>query len=107
MLLQGYKSLDEMIGKIGVLRARKGLALKKTANGLDASYIMDSLSCSNDADTFCSGDLDRWGIEMLFGYICYLTMVFCIFGRTWLQHGAIVDNGKTLDDSLLADPQVR
>eukprot|EP01041_Mallomonas_annulata_P004704 gene4704-9324_t len=81
----GYRSLEEIIGKPGVLRARQGLSLKKTASGVDASYIMDSLPCVlNPTENFCNTDEDR----------------------SWLKHGPIVNNGYTLDDKIMEDVEV-
>jgi len=81
----GYKSLDEIIGKPGVLRPRTGLSVKKTSNGLDSTYITDSLFCLMDpTENFCAPDTDR----------------------SWLNHPPVVSNGMTLDDTLLSDEDI-
>ena len=42
----GYKSLEEIIGKPGVIEKRENIKLKKiSSNLLDTSYLMDSLQC--------------------------------------------------------------
>jgi glutamate synthase (ferredoxin) len=78
----GYTSLDQVIGRGELVRARSDVKLKKTQH-VDVSYLLESLSCDpKPGDNFCSVDEDR----------------------SWLKHGPPVSNGHTLDDQLLADP---
>lgn len=82
----GYSSLDEIIGKPGLLipRPSEQLNLRKT-NSLDASFIMDSLSCDPlPNENMCEVDEDR----------------------SWLKHGPVHTNGRTLDDIILEDTEV-
>ena len=56
----GYRSLSEVIGRPGLLRPRTGLQLKKSPQGIDVSYLLDSLTCNPEKDdNFCEVDEDR------------------------------------------------
>jgi glutamate synthase (ferredoxin) len=81
----GFTSLDEVIGRPGLLEARAGTSLKKTT-GIDITYLLDSLSCAPEhGENLCDFDIDR----------------------TWLEHGEVHSNGHTFDDDILNDPEVR
>eukprot|EP01038_Epipyxis_sp_PR26KG_P006664 gene6664-9146_t len=80
----GFSSLNELIGRPGILQPRKGLKLKK-AQSVDVGFILDSLTCvPSKGENFCSPDDNR----------------------EWLVHGPIKSNGHTLDDVVLADDDV-
>lgn len=57
----GYSSLDEIIGRPGLLQPRTNLKLKKIKQ-LDTSFVLESLTCapSNSGDNFCDVDEDRF-----------------------------------------------
>lgn len=81
----GYTSLDQIIGRPGVLEPRAGLEMKKTKN-LDVSWALDSLTCIPDPkENLCQLDDDR----------------------EWLNHGPVNDNGRTFDDIVLEDADVK
>jgi glutamate synthase (ferredoxin) len=81
----GYKSLEEVIGKPGVLQSRaNSINLKKTSS-LDVSYVLDALECVPKIEQ--DGCL--------------------VDDRSWLQHGPVHDNGYTLDDRVLEDAAVQ
>jgi glutamate synthase (ferredoxin) len=85
----GYRTLDEMIGKPGVLRRRTDIELKKASGGVDPSFVLDSLECEPAARQL---DFDE---------------SFCIIDdRDWLNHGAPTSNGYTLCDKILEDNDV-
>ena len=80
----GYSSVDEIIGRPGVLQARSDLKLKKTSN-LDLSYVLQSMMCiPAEGENFCPPAFDR----------------------SWLKKGPYTDNGKTFCDIILTDPEV-
>jgi len=74
----GYTSLEEVIGRPGLLEEREGLQLKKTKS-IDVSFVTDSLKPKDDADAA---------------------------DRSWLNHGEVVSNGRTFDDIIMEDPEV-
>lgn len=80
----GYSSLEEIIGRPGVLQPRADLRLKKTRN-LDVSYVLDSLLCKPaEGENFCPPAEDR----------------------SWLKHGPYYSNGYTFDDKILDDSDI-
>ena len=83
----GFKSLDEMIGKPGLLKSRDDVKLKKVS-GIDASFVMDCLMCEPDpGENLC--DLEQ------------------MENRDWLQKNAApTSNGRTFDDIMLEDPEI-
>lgn len=85
----GYKSIEEIIGRPGVLEPREGLKLKKIGtNTLDASFILNSLDCEP-----LSGNPDLCDVEQ---------------PRSWLKHSPTpFSNGITFDDHILADADIK
>lgn len=89
----GFRSLQEMIGKPGVLMPRENLQLKKTQNMDVTSYLLTALHCEPEVgENFCDVDEDR----------------------SWLDHPAHTTSGysanapiDTLDDRLLQEPTVQ
>lgn len=82
----GYKSIDEVIGRPGLLRQRQDLKLKKSTN-VDMSFVLDSLVCQFvDGENFCDPADDS--------------------SRQWLKKGPNFSNGHTFDDDVLADKDV-
>merc|ERR1719502_1331323 len=54
----GFRSMDELIGKPGLLKSRENIRLKKVS-GIDASFVMDCLMCEPDpGENLC--DLEQW-----------------------------------------------
>merc|ERR1711988_2044333 len=83
----GYSSLEEIIGKPGLLKQREDLDLKK-CKAVDTSFVTDALLCTPErGENFC--DLD------------------VLEDRTWLQKGDPFDNGYTFDDIILEDAVVQ
>lgn len=74
VVVAGYTSLDEIIGRAGLLTAREDLKLKK-ARAVDVSFVLDALKAEDD--------------------------------RSWLRHGPVFSNGRTFDDIILEDEEVR
>jgi len=80
----GYSSIEEIIGRPGVLQARSDLKLKKT-NSLDMSYVLDAMMCLPlEGENFCPPAFDR----------------------SWLKKGPYYNNGQTFCDNVLADADV-
>ena len=82
----GYASLDEIIGRPGLLQPRADLRLKKTKQ-IDTSYVLNSLTCQPvTGENFCPTDA---------------------LDRSFLRHGPVHSNGFTFDDKILADTDVK
>lgn len=83
----GYRSLEEIIGRPGLLQPRKSLSLRKVSSGLDVSYLLTSLTCMPETgENFCDVDIDR----------------------SWLVHKSVEEKRKendvnTVDERLLSD----
>ena len=83
----GYTSLDQVIGRPGVLKQRSELKLKKTKN-VDVSFVLDSLVCTpEEGENFC--DPSETPSQ-----------------RPWLAKGPVFSNGRTFDDILLEDKDI-
>jgi hypothetical protein len=83
----GYTSLDQVIGRPGVLKQRSELKLKKTKD-VDVSFVLDSLVCTpEEGENFC--DPSETPSQ-----------------RPWLAKGAVFSNGRTFDDILLEDKDI-
>jgi glutamate synthase (ferredoxin) len=83
----GFRSIDELIGKPGLLKSRQDVKLKKVQS-IDASYVMDCLMCEPDpGENLC--DLEE------------------MENRDWLKKNDVpTSNGRTFDDILLEDPAI-
>ena len=81
----GYTSLEQVVGRPGVLEPRSDVRLKK-AQHVDTSFIVDSLVCEG---MFCKRSKD--GVD----------------DRSWLTHGPPTSNGRTFDDVVLEDTAVQ
>jgi len=81
----GFTSLEQVVGRPGVLEPRDDVQLKK-ARHVDTSFIIDSLLCEG---MFCKRGAD--GAE----------------DRSWLTHGPPTSNGRTFDDIVLEEAAVQ
>lgn len=83
----GYRSLEELIGAPGMLKAREGIKLKKIDGAIDTSFILDSI---NECQPVMEG-LD-----------------LCDIDRSWLKKPEKpYSNGYTFDDKVLEDPEIK
>ena len=84
----GFRTMDELIGKPGLLKNREDIQLKKVSGGIDADFVMDCLMCEPDpGENLC--DLEE------------------MENRDWLQkNDGPFSNGRTFDDILLEDSEI-
>ena len=82
----GFRTLDEVIGRQGLLLPRDDLTLTKCSTGMDPSFVIDAMNCVPvQGENFCEVDDDR----------------------LWLKKGPVNDNGRTFDDVILDDVEVQ